>query len=176
MDTSLDASEMRNLICKVWDISLYVECIRKLIEINHNMVVLCGVKDTPGGQGALEVVKQMHRLGLSNFRFGYGIMYAGIICNGKVVRDLSGEKVRDPITTEYRIDNRVFELESHGYLPAKNYCSIRVNAVEHAINKRGINIVLYDMDNDEVVDSICYDSHLREEKYFSRKDKTLKCT
>jgi len=43
-----------------------------------------------------------------------------------------------------------------------NYCSIRIDGVEYAKNRRGLNIVVYDNRAGEVVDSVAFDTHVQE--------------
>lgn len=62
--------------------------------------------------------------------------YSGILTNGKSIKVISG-----------------------GY-DAGNLSSIKINDIEYSINKRGLNIVLYDLISEEVVDSVCIDTYV----------------
>lgn len=83
-------------------------------------------------------------------------------------RDVLCIGLEDAVITEYRICKMIFEIESRAYILAKSYCAIRINEVEYAVNKRGNNIVLFDIGKDQVVDSVCYDSYFNAVKYFQR--------
>jgi hypothetical protein len=42
---------------------------------------------------------------------------------------------------------------------AKNACSIVIDGAEYAVNKRGLNFVVYDNERKEVIDSVAFDTH-----------------
>ena len=41
-----------------------------------------------------------------------------------------------------------------------NLASICINGEEYAVNKRGVNIVVFDMNRQKVVDSVAFDTHV----------------
>ena len=47
-----------------------------------------------------------------------------------------------------------------------NMASIQLDGMEYAVNKRGINIVLYDPHENKVIDSVAYDAHTNDKKFY----------
>ena len=41
-----------------------------------------------------------------------------------------------------------------------------INKTEYALNRRGINLVIYDVDNEKLVDSIAYDAHTTDKRFY----------
>jgi hypothetical protein len=40
-----------------------------------------------------------------------------------------------------------------------NVAEIKINDVDHAINARGLNVVVYDTKNEKLIDSVAFDAH-----------------
>ena len=74
------------------------------------------------------------------------------------------EKVDDEqlkVSGVFRDGRSTYEISSGGY-DSGSGCSIKIDQVEYAKNKRGLNIVVYNLLTQTVIDSICFDTYLAE--------------
>ena len=85
--------------------------------------------------------------------------FAGIIEDGKAVFQQVGA-ADEAIMYEGEIDGTPFYLESKTYQYG-NLASIRVNGIEYAVNRRGLNIVVYRNSTQEVIDTVAFDTNDR---------------
>lgn len=129
----------------------------------QNAVILLAVKDEASNALTEEVIKTMQSLGLEfDLRGHYRWSYLAVIDSGNVLY----ENILDS-KLEYKteIAGNTIEMQSAGY-ETGNIASIKINDVEYALNKRGINIVVYDKQADCVVDSVRLDTY--KDNSFSR--------
>lgn len=138
-----------------------------LNDIKDNQIVILSIMDE--GSVALnpEFFKAMNKLGLkSDLRGKSRWSYIGI--TGKVdgitpVEILKNEK----ISVNYKAGDKLgqfqlpFDLfvESAGYTNG-NTSSIMINGEEYSKRQRGINIVVYDIEEGKVVDSVNFDTYM----------------
>lgn len=114
--------------------------------------------------------KMLHMLKLldleTNFANTYRYSYIGVIDGGNVVDEqLSPDK---KIQHEYEIDGNKILIESAGYNAAqsdKNPIRIEINGEDIAVNRRGLNIVVWNKSNNELLDSVCFDTFLDGQAY-----------
>jgi len=83
--------------------------------------------------------------------------YAVVSADG-VAEEIGSQAV---LSREGTVGGAAYAIESAGY-QVGNYCSIRIDGVEYAKNRRGLNIVVYDNRAGEVVDSVAFDTHVQE--------------
>ena len=55
------------------------------------------------------------------------------------------------------LQNKRYDICSSGWY-ANSQISVRVGGIEYAVNSRGLNIVVYDVERDLVLDSVCFDT------------------
>ena len=89
-------------------------------------------------------------------KWRYG--YAAIIDNGNVLYEQIASDPLDLVTQNLVIDGTIIEVESSGY-DSLNKAVIKVNGIDYSLDRRGINIVVYDKDTRQVIDSVCLDTH-----------------
>lgn len=106
-----------------------------------------------------EVIEKMQALGLKmslKKKVQHG--YVAVIDRGNVVFEEMAPVSNVAVVTDGKLDNKLnYHIESAG-LPAGNLCSIIINGHQHAVNKRGLNFVVYDNELNKVVDSVCFDT------------------
>lgn len=88
--------------------------------------------------------------------------YLAVVGEGVRYEKASSETGSEPLTYESgfnRLRNR-FSLISAGYEDAGGPASsIVIDGTEYSLNKRGLNFVVYDLDRDEVVDCVTFDTN-----------------
>ena len=84
--------------------------------------------------------------------------YIAVIDRGKVIQEELAATSSNKIIADGTISNNLhFHVESAG-LPAGDFCSIIINEYQYAVNKRGLNFVVYDNKSGKVVDSVVFDT------------------
>lgn len=139
-------------------INYFKEYLLFLNEIKDKYIIFLGVKDTPGSKLYEEEVNLIKKFGFNSFDKQLWRMYLGIMVRGIIVLDKKGNAPEDDVSYEGVISgNRVVLLSSSWR--KKNICKIEIGQRDYAVNRRGINIVVYDPVRNITIDSIVYDSH-----------------
>ena len=68
------------------------------------------------------------------------------------------EADRDSLVNTFNIGNHIVSLTSCGYYHG-NYASVLVDGIEYADQGNGLNIVVYDLEEDKVIDSVSYNTN-----------------
>lgn len=121
---------------------------------NNNYLVIFAVKDEASHAITEEIEAAMKQLGLrKNLEGKFRYSYIALIDEKEVLMErLSPEAlIYDEI-----IDNLTIHVESAGG-DAGDYSSIKINDEEYSVNNRGLNIVVYDKNTEEVVSCVCFD-------------------
>lgn len=127
----------------------------------RGMTVLIAVKDTPGVAFDFSCQESLRRLGLRENIMDAGWRgYLAIVHDGTVLRESFGgvgEKLETDCSLSEGLDVRLgSEPFNNG-----NKAEIIVNGTDYAVNRRGLNIVVWDTIRKELVDSVCFDTHSR---------------
>lgn len=136
----------------------FIEYISYLKNLK-NCIVIFAVKDTLGSYFNNEMQQRMMDLGLvENFIKQHGSSYIAVSKDGVVIH----EKLNKTDGYDYFFDtidylNLFIVSKSYKY---GNLASICINGEEYAVNKRGVNIVVFDMNRQKVVDSVAFDTHV----------------
>lgn len=147
-------SEQCLLLAGVNEILDYLTLLRSL----RNCVIIISVKDTAGGALNYEIQSRLYDLGLSeNLIKKYMVGYIAVSRNKMPVF----EKITDQngsLNEVIQVDYLNLNIISKPYLSG-NRAEICINGVDYAVNKRGLNIVVYDYAAGKVVDSVAFDTH-----------------
>lgn len=129
---------------------------RYLDSINQDKYMLMfAVADE--GSGALddELQQKLAEMGLRlTLKGAYRNSYIAIINGGKVVAE---ELSEDLIEKTLLVEDWIVKVKSGAY-EVGNIASIQVDGIEHARNRRGLNIVVFDKTIGRAVDSVCFDT------------------
>lgn len=143
------------LLCEINDIVSYLE---ELINAKEKYSIFILTMDEAANCWTYILQEKLKELGLKESLINqYRSSYYAIVDKGEVL----DEKLDvDLISTEGHLttDNITYKLESAGYY-AGNTCSALINGQEYAMRERGLNIVVYDNEINEVVDSVSFDTH-----------------
>lgn len=128
-----------------------------LLSVSKNAVVFFAVKDNAGKAYTYQALKYIEQLGLKTAWNNLGWnSYLAIFDGEKVLLEKRGTAGKP---SEYfgRIEDIQVEMHSKTYEQG-NAAQIILNGIDYALNRRGINIVVYDRSLKRVVDSVCFDT------------------
>ena len=137
----------------------YKTWFRYLLSATSRFLVVMAVRDTPGSNMPKNVYKNILDAGFTNFRTDLWNTYIGVIFKGKCwcnERRLNEEKSQyyyESMDGKFSI-----RVSSEPYRNGDK-AEIYINGKQMAQNRRGVNIVIYDTANNIMIDSICFDSH-----------------
>lgn len=144
-------------ICTIDNFSDYLSYMTSNPEYGY----FISVKDVPGHElcKSDELIHKIKNLGFENmdkFTNWEYHSFLGVIKNGEVIYEHVGDD--EKISYISFIDNHSLVMDS-ATLNAGNKASIYIDDKDYAINRRGINIVVYDFNREEIIDSVCFDTH-----------------
>lgn len=119
-----------------------------------NTRILIAVQDEASTALGDEGRKAFRELGLEQLaELGYRDSYIGIIENGIIVKEIKGHGDK-PLS----FSGREYAIISGGF-DAGSVSSIVVSEEDYALHERGINIVVYDTEQKNVIDTAVFDTH-----------------
>lgn len=133
------------------------EFLNALLNSQKNCIYIVAVKDTPGLNVTPELAKQLQQsLGIRQDMFQkHWKSYLAVVDGGNCLyEELSDDKIEKEMT----VGGHNLQLASAA-LKVGNIAKIVVDGVDHALNRRGFNIVAIDKQERTVCDSACLDLH-----------------
>ena len=170
-DNAAIIRQQTDLLKSTTEMSDYLDILKTL---SSEYMIILSVKDNPGRNMRTTILKQIQDVGFSKFSNDFWVMYAGIIYKSEVLFDKSGMLPEMPVYHECDVDGYHIEIGSESYLRG-NRSIISINGNDYSMDAAGVNIVVYDADNKELVDSISYDTHRTSYGVFIRGDKVTEC-
>ena len=159
--TRYEAAEMTgDLTLKTNNIYKY---LYKLSQ-NRQYTIFVTIRDDGTRMLDENILTGLHNLGLSrNLEGHYRWSYYGVISPQEIIEDLSMEEIGDSGTMS---DGVSYSILSQGGLSgagggAGRYltCSVKIDGVEYAVQRIGLNFVVYDTDAHRVVDSVEFNTY-----------------
>ena len=133
--------------------------LNMLPELVKNFLVIIAVKDTPGNCINGGIVNQLKNAGFKeNLQNRHLQSYIGVIDGGQLLFE-SLSKINEPILWETKIDSYQVKAISK-VLGNGDTAEIKINDVDYAVNERGLNIVVFNKRSGNLIDSVCFDTHL----------------
>lgn len=123
---------------------------------NENLVIFIAAKDEASTALNDETIAFMRSLGLSfdlPTRFRHS--YLAVIDGGKVIHENVSEYA---LNYSYKIGKTKATVSSAGY-DAGNYALIEIGKINYSYNTRGLNFVVYDKKEKNVIDSFYVDTY-----------------
>lgn len=143
----------------VTDLEKYI-CL--LDQIRNRYLILLVIKDTAGDYLSNEMINLIHSLGFSNFTKELWRMYIGVSDCGEILCNEAGETREAPV--HYKREGKpALTLSSLAWRQG-NKAEILIDGVDYAVNIRGLNIVVYDTQNNKLIDSVGFDYHSAKKK------------
>lgn len=159
---------LRDYLLNINEINKYLDA---LFEIKDNITIVISVRDTPGSNMPEEVLNKFKKLGFGKLSTELWRMYVGILHNGSTILDYNANEPEEKIEVDVNIENVPIHILSASWRNG-NRASILINKIDYACNRRGVNIVAYDIETDTPLDSVYFDSHGKQ-YMFSRGKKIL---
>lgn len=150
---------------KTSDIVEYLDRLKENLDNNPDYVIFIALRDDGTHSLDSEMTSRLADLGLKyylpgHYRWSY---YALITPDGVEKEELSQDQIS---TTGTLSDGSDYTLMSEGGLSgagggAGRYltCSVKINGVEYAVQKIGLNFVVYDTKHSKVVDSVEFNTY-----------------
>jgi len=146
---------------KCTDINTYLGRLAK----NPNYCVLVAVKDDASRLFSMVMDQGMSKLGfeksiMNHFRWSYyGVVTpAGLQDEGLSEKELSSDGTL-PDGAKYSIISQGFNSGAGGASGRYLTCSIKIDGVQYAVKRIGLNFVIYDSEKHKVVDSVCFNTN-----------------
>ena len=140
-------------------IDSFPEYLKRLETVKNRYAVIISVKDTPGVVFKKEIVPLMEKLGLNISLYDkHWHPYIAVIDCGKVLYEELGD-IEDKLAFETTIGKAKLEIISAGF-KSSNVSKIIIDGTDYSKNMRGLNIVVYDKDNQCVLDKVCFDTNV----------------
>ncbi len=137
-------------------ISSFKKYIHELQNIDKAIII--SVRDTPGHKITPELSRMLQNLGLNeDLHAKHWHSYAAVIYKKHVLFEKLSAENAVYYETEI-LDNNI--TVSSAALKHGNKARIEINNKEYSINGRGLNIVVYDLLGKNLIDSVCFDSHV----------------
>ena len=158
--------EIRNL--KTCD--KYCDYIKWLSLHRNNLLIFISSRDCHTSW--LEQTRAEKKFWLDDFliktdlRFNFRDSWLCIIDEGNVVEEIGSQNKEVKCT--FKWDDNECEMKSVGYNvhnSDKEDIFIKVNGKQLAVNKRGLNFVVWDKNKNELLDSICFDTFSSDKAY-----------
>lgn len=125
-----------------------------------NDCVFMAVRDTPGYEANEEIDGLLAALGFTErLSKKHWHSFVGILCKKKVMFEKMSFKFED-VSFSGIYDEHFIEIVSSS-LKKRNLASICIDGNDYSMNSRGLNIVVWNSERDIVIDSVCFDTHVK---------------
>ena len=125
-----------------------------------NTVIIC-LKDTAGYWLDTNIQTKLHTLGLKETLVKKLMSgYIAIIDDKKVIYERLGPD-NEKISFRTQINEHLIEVVSAPFKNG-NLASICIDGADYAVNDRGLNIVVFEKHSNKIVDSVAFDTHVKE--------------
>ena len=131
------------------DFDLYLDMLNPLK--SKYMIILC-LKDTTGHNIPEKTVEKIRSLGFSNFNAESDMRYVGILSNGTV----SCDSITKAGGHTVGFDGSISKTKILVSFENNNEAEIKINGQDHSLNDKGVNIAVYDLKNQQIIDVSCY--------------------
>ncbi|MBR6415497.1 MAG: LicD family protein [Bacteroidales bacterium] len=136
------------------DIHIYLQ---QLVELKEEIVII-SVKDTTGYRLTEEISTELNNIGVINNLVGkHNNSFVSVTKGGSSLFE-SLNMIKSTFHS-FEFNGHVFYVNSKIYSNG-NKSTIAIDDKDYSVNLRGLNIVIFDAKNDEVVDSVCFDTHV----------------
>lgn len=152
----VEISSSIEILEHVVDLESYLSLLSDL----EDCTIFFAVKNTQGYQLNEQIIDQMEILGFEQLEELLGEEYhsfAGIVQNGQALYQMIGNQ-DEAIRYDGIVNGCSVRLESKT-IQCGNQASIQIDGIDYSINKRGLNIVVYNNKTYEVINSVAFDTH-----------------
>ncbi|MDR0786148.1 MAG: hypothetical protein LBE74_09790, partial [Treponema sp.] len=139
--------------------------LKALKGLSKRYAIFIAVKDTTGAFLTDEIADGLRALGFAaDLSFEKGLKkqhhhtYVGVIDRGEVVCETMSKGKEASYYAAAR-DGIAYEAVSKSF-PEGNVAVVKIDGVDYATNRRGLNVVVFDPVTRTVIDSVCFDTHV----------------
>lgn len=137
-----------------------LEYLRLLNEQKNDKLIVISVKDTPGLALNSAVAEKLNKVGVTaNLSGKHSRSYIAVLNNGSLVHENLGKDL-EPSVYKAKVSNHDLYVESKVYRNG-NLSVIRLNGKDYSLNRRGLNIAVFDSQSGELLDSVVFDTHVK---------------
>ncbi|MEY8538508.1 hypothetical protein AALM99_08650 [Lactococcus muris] len=151
---SLSKEEMSAVLPNITDFSAYLDI---LYELRGKHVIVIAVRDTAGYLILAEQREKIKKIGFEKFDSSTQIPFSGISNQGEVIEQTGPQNTNTSVDLLINAKD-IIEVSSSPF-KSGNYAQLKINDHDYAVNRRGINIVVYDAEKSKVLDSVAFDMH-----------------
>lgn len=163
--------EIRELKALVSNLSKSVGILNNITNIHEYMdalikrkaqyIIYISVKDTPGLALTNDIAQKINELGFKvNLEGCHWCSYIGVQSKGELVHEELSSK-NEAVEKFLKLENMDIHMESRCW-NAGNIARIIVNGTDYAVNRRGLNFVVWDVLDNKLADTVCFDTHTHE--------------
>ena len=146
----------------------YISWFRYLQQMVSRFLVVMVVRDTPGSHMPKSVYKSILDAGFSNFRTDLWNSYIGVFHQGKCWFDERRSNEEKSSYFYESMDGSFSIIAKSETWKNGDRGEVIINGKQLSKNKRGVNVVIYDTSNNQLVDSVSFDSHDQGSLIFTR--------
>lgn len=143
----------------------FLRYVELLDHVSKEYVVMIAVSDTPWGPVmSPEMTCALKKIGLQEDLYGkFRQSYATVIDAGVLVFEELSPSLREIVEKTFILGQDEIKLRSVSYdAPPRTEAYIRINGKTVSTTKRGLNIVVYDKEKQEVLDAVNFDMYAPE--------------
>ncbi|MBD5384492.1 MAG: hypothetical protein HDR72_05790, partial [Ruminococcaceae bacterium] len=157
-------SELIEKLQNTRDFNLYLNCLQML---RDDFLIAVSTRHTPGSKMTDEVFDKIRALGFADFSRTHLMMYSGFVSRGEILFNTCAEKSMMPVEFCGTVNELELSIISRSW-DGGLLSSIKINDEEYSLNGRGLNIVVYDWENNAVIDSCNYDAFTDNPTFFHK--------
>lgn len=141
----------------ITDMELYIELLGAL---KQDYLIVLAIRDTVG-KFFPKVIQETKKLGFTKLSDDFRRTYIGVLSKGQILYDVAGDGVEDMKYTNKELDLSVLSSS----FERSNKAEIIIDGINHAVNIRALNFVVYDIESRVLIDSVGYDNFWSVEKF-----------
>lgn len=156
--------ECMDNLCHTRDIDIYLNSV---LALRDRYLIILSVKVTLGKKND-QITEIIHKIGFKNFINVSLQTYAGAVYKGEVICDKCGGEQNAAINFEGEAAGKSIGIVSMSRKRGA-VSQIKIGGTDYSLNLNGLNFVVYDCDNNLIVDSAVYDSNTANPEFYHKK-------
>ncbi|MDE7222268.1 MAG: hypothetical protein K2O34_00630 [Acetatifactor sp.] len=151
------SEKISDSIKSITDMELYIEALEAL---KHDYLIVLAIRDTVGKYFP-NIMKKIKEFGFTKCSDDFRKTYVGVMSKGQILCDIAGDEMEDVKYTNEEL--KLHSLSSS--FSMHNKAQIIIDGIDYAVNIRSYNLVVYDIENHVLIDSLGYDNFWPDGKF-----------
>lgn len=147
---SHEYKDMQEWLVNEKDIHKYISRIKLLAK---GSLLIIAINEGIPKNFDKKVLDDLRKMGFNNIPSVPGYSYIGIMCDGKINYNKKGSVVGQPVVCNGNVDNLKMEVISSAG-KTNNKAVIKINDYDYAINDKGINLFILDLNDRKILESV----------------------